>query len=421
MRHVIIGNSAAGVFAAEAIRRTRPTDTIIILTDEDVPAYSRCLTSYFIAGRVAEEEMTLRSPDFYQRYSINVYYSCRVEGVDTSAARVYCTGGKTVDYDRLLVASGARPVIPNVPGIGARGVHGLRTLQDARAISSRAVPGTPAVVIGGGLVSLKAASSLLERRLQVTVVVSSSHILSQVLDGAAAAMLQRRLEENGMRFLLQQDVAEVVSSGGEVTGVVLTSGARLPACLVVVGKGVTPNINFLRDTPIVINRGVLVNEYLESSVTGVYAAGDVAEAHDLLLKEPAINAVWPNATTQGELAGLNMAGEQRTYRGSIAMNSLDFFGLSAITAGLNRAEGDRYEVHAWHNAARNHYRKLVFEGDRLVGYTLAGDTRQAGALTSLILGEVRLGSRKEALIAGDRVLMVPYQTSFLPASTAVRI
>ncbi len=405
MRHVIIGNSAAGVFAAEAIRRTRPADTIIILTDEDVPAYSRCLTSYFIAGRVTEEEMALRSPDFYYRHRIDVCYSCRVEGVDTRAARVYCSGRKTVDYDRLLVASGARPVIPDVPGIRARGVHGLRTLRDARDISSRAVPGAPAVVIGGGLVSLKAASSLLERGLQVTVVVSSSHILSQVLDQAAAGILQRHLEKNGMRFLLRQDVAEVVSSGGEVTGVVCTSGARLPACLVVVGKGVAPSIDFLRDTPVKINRGILVNEHLESSVTGVYAAGDVAEAHDLLLKQPTINAVWPNATAQGELAGFNMVGQQRTYRGSIAMNSLDFFGLSAITAGLSRAQGDRYEVHAWQDAARNHYRKLVFEGDRLVGYTLVGNTRQAGALTSLILGEVRLGGRKEALIASDRTLL----------------
>lgn len=406
MRHVIIGNSAAGVFAAEATRRTRPDDTVIMLTDEDVPAYSRCLTSYFIAGLVSEEDMAIRPPDFYQRHSIDINYGCRVEGVDTGAARVYCAGGRAIPYDQLLVASGARPVIPGIPGIGAKGVHGLRTLRDARDISSRAAPGAPAVVVGGGLVSLKTAYGLLERGLQVTVVVSSSRVLSQVMDGVAAGMLQRRLEEHGMRFLLGQDAAEVSSSAeGEVTGVVLTGGTRLPAHLVVVGKGVTPNIDFLRGTPVAVNRGVLVNEYLESSVPGVYAAGDVAEAHDLLRKEPVINAVWPNATAQGELAGCNMAGERQAYRGSIAMNSVNFFGLSAITAGLNRAEGDGYEVHTWQDAARNDYRKLVFTGDRLVGYTLVGDTRRAGTLTSLILGEVRLGDRKEALIAGDRILM----------------
>ncbi len=259
--------------------------------------------------------------------------------------------------------------------------------------------------MGGGLVSLKTAYGLLERGLQVTVVVSSSSILSQVMDGVAAGLLQRHLEEHGMRFYLGHDVAEVeVSATGEVTGVVLTGGTRLPAHLVVVGKGVMPNIDFLRGTPVAVNRGILVNQYLESSVPGVYAAGDVAESYDLLRREPAINAIWPNAAAQGESAGYNMAGERRPYRGSIAMNSASFYGLSAITAGLNRVDGHGYEGYAWKDAARNNYRKLVFAGDRLVGFTMVGDTRRAGTLTSLILGQVPLGDRKKRLIEGDNIL-----------------
>lgn len=406
MRHVVIGNSAAGIFAAEAIRRTRPADEIVILTDEDVPAYSRCLTSYFIAGRVSEQEMAIRPPDFYETQRIDINYGCRVEQVDTSQSRVYCTGGRTFPYDRLLVASGARPVVPGIPGIGARGVHVLRTLQDARAISSRAVAGAPAVVVGGGLVSLKTAYSLLERGLQVTVVVSSPRILSRVMDGAAAGLLRQHLEEHGMRFLLERDLTEVTrSASGEVTGVTLTDGAWLPAHLVIVGKGVTPNIEFLRGTPVAVNRGILVSEYLETSVLGVYAAGDVAEAYDMVRKEPTVNAIWPNAAAQGALAGYNMAGKGRVYRGSISMNSACFFGLSAITAGLNQAEGEGYEVYARDDLARRRYHKLVFQGNRLVGFSLVGDTSRAGMLTNLILGEVPLDDRKQRLIDGDRILL----------------
>lgn len=399
MRHVIIGNSAAGVFAAEAIRRRRPADTILILSDELEPAYSRCLTSYYIAGRVSEESMRIRPDSFYRDWNLEFRGGTRAVAVDAGAARVETAAGESIAYDRLLIASGARAVRPEIPGIDGPGVFTLRSLADARAIAARARYARNAVVVGGGLVSLKAAYGLIQRHLGVTMVVSSRQILSQVMGAEGAVLVKRHLETKGMRFLMGEDITEILHGESGCRQVRLASGAALPADLVVVGKGVTPNTEFLAGTGVQVRQGVVVNNYLETSVPRVYAAGDAAETRDRLTGEPAVHAIWPNATAQGEVAGYNMAGDGRAYAGSLGMNSLELFGLATIVAGVTRPqEGDTVWRDARHGSA--FYRELIFRHHKLVGFTLVGHIARAGVLTAMLGREADPATCLEALAHG---------------------
>jgi len=397
MKYVVIGNSAAGIFGLEAIRETDPEGDIVLLTDEPEPAYSRCMTTHYIAGGVTESRMFMRPEEFYRRYRIDARFGVTVSTVDPSGRKVKCRGGEEITFDRLLIASGASPVVPEIPGIRAEGVYTLRTLQDARAIKQRADRGGQAVVLGAGPVGLKTAYALLQRGLQVSVVVASPQILSQVMDARAAGLIQYHLEQHGMKFYLGYQVEEVLQDHGRVVGVRLDDRTELPCSMVIAGKGVRPNTGLVDGTSFKVNRGLVVDEYLETNQPGIFAAGDVAETHDVARGVYGMNATWPNATAQGRLAGRNMAGCRERYPGSLSLNSLEFFGLSAITAGISRAEGSQFEVlESIDNAARR-YRRLVFRGEHLVGYAAVNDIDGVGALTARIKARVPVGDKKVLL------------------------
>ncbi|NLI90631.1 MAG: NAD(P)/FAD-dependent oxidoreductase [Peptococcaceae bacterium] len=385
MRHVIIGNSAAGIFAAEEIRRLKPEDKIIILSDEKEPAYSRCLTSYYIAGKVEEENMRIRTKNFYHDLNIEFYPGEKVMEADVSKMFLKTSSGKVIDYDRLLVASGARAVQPDLDGGEGTGVFTLRTLSDARGIVERCKKTDRAVVAGGGLVSLKATYGLMARGLKVTVVIASGQILSQVLDDKAAGLIQKHLEKHHVEFIFGHEVMQVIlDEEHSCQGVKLDDGTELSCGLVVIGKGVIPNTDFLNKDEVEIGQGIKVDQNLKTSADGVYAAGDVAESFDFFNAKSALYAIWPNATAQGQIAGSNMAGEKMVYEGALSMNSMNFFGLNAICAGESRARGSGFDISFEYDPQNNYYRKFVFHQELLAGYILVGNVARAGILTGMI-------------------------------------
>lgn len=405
MGYVIIGNSAAGVFAAEAIRELDKVGQIQLITDEVYPAYARCLTSYYLTGQLPEEKMFIRSADFCRQEDIDLHTGQRVVKLNSEKKQIETASGKVFSYDKLLIATGAAPIIPNRPGFKYKGVFGLRTLADAKGILEYAGKGKKAVVVGGGFVALKAAYALLNSGMSVTCLISSGQILSQMLDQEAAGIMAKLLVNRGLTLKYYTDVQEVLGEGPDaqekvVNGVQLTGGEEIPADVVIIGKGVLPNISFLKASGIQTDHGILVNELMQTNFPDIYAAGDVAQGMDLLAGAAKINAIWPNAAQQGTIAGRNMAGITTNYEGSIAMNSADFFGLSTIAAGLTRVgEPDGYEVIKLF-PGENLYRRLVFKGDYLIGYIMVGDTAKAGLLTALIKDKVPLGSFKNELMQG---------------------
>lgn len=430
-KYAIIGSGPAAFYAAQAIRKRDPGGKLVMIGAEGYLPYFRPLTSYRIADLVPKEKIFLREAEYYHRHKIEfisgkvtevkgeekilVYTPLANNGEEKSASNTQnARYTNRLHFEKLLIASGAAPTKPDIPGIDTPGVYYLRTIDDAEKIAARAKGRQRALLLGGGLVSLKTAYSLHKLGLETTLVVASTRILSQMLDNEGAEMVARHLAEKGLGMVFQNDITEIHGNGSGVTGVTLADGRKLKTDLIVVGKGVKPCTSFFKESGIEEENGVPVNEQLQTNLPGIYAAGDVALSKDLLLEKPTNNALWPNATAQGEIAGANMSGEQLIYRGSMKMNAAEFFGLPVIAAGLGRAqEGGAdhpYEIHRAGNSTGSgkgmHYLKLVFQKDLLVGYISIGENRKAGVLTNLIMSRRPLSQRhKEQLAEGNLSLL----------------
>lgn len=403
-QYVIVGHGAAGLSAAEAIRRVDREGALTMLTDEPVPSYSRVLLSYYLEDEVGEEELYWRGADVHERLGIELRLGMRAIALDPEARRLTLADGEELAYTKLLLATGARPERVEVPGSGLPGVLTLRTLAEASQIRTAATRTRQALVVGGGLVALKAACALRKRGLDVTLVVSSPRILSRNLDRAGAALVQHHLEEHGLRFLLDESVQafEGGVSGG-VRAAVLRSGRVLPCGLVVVGKGVQPNTELARDAGLTVRRGVVVDASLETSHPGIYAAGDVAEGFDPVREEFRVNAIWPSAVAQGRTAGLNMAGLARRFPGLPGMNSVVLAGLPLITAGSVPDEESGGEVFTQFSPEERIYKKLVLRGGRVVGLSMVGEVASAGLVIGLLRAGTDVDRMKAHLLADGLV------------------
>jgi nitrite reductase (NADH) large subunit len=398
-QYVIIGNSAAGIAAVEAIRKRDKTSKITVISDEDYSAYCRCLISYYLSGEVGEEKIFYRPQNFYKENNIELTLNKKVTRVDVKKSRVVCEDKTQFNYDSLLIATGARPKFPETKGIKKRGAFGLRTIKDAKDIAALLPVTKMACVLGGGLIGLKAAYALRKRKIDVKVVIKSKQVLSQMLDPAAASLVQKRLEENGIDVALGEDVVEVIGNG-DIRAVKLDSGKAWGCSLVVVGKGVEPNTDLIKDTEVKVGAGIIAGETMQTSASNIFTAGDVCEAWDTALGGLSLNALWPIAVEQGKIAGANMAGENIRYAGSVGMNSLEFFGLPIISLGVYKIqEGNPGYEELWFlNARANLYKKLILKNGVLIGAILVGDIRNSGIFLRLIREKIVVSSLKERLL-----------------------
>ncbi|SPF52959.1 NAD(P)H-nitrite reductase [Candidatus Desulfosporosinus infrequens] len=430
MSYIVVGNSAAGLFAVEEIRRHDTQSELIVLTAEQEPSYSRCLTTYFLAGDIPVSQLYLRNTDFAQRLNLKIVYGVKVNWIDPTLQIVRSADGREGHYSKLLLAMGSSAHKPSIPGGNLPEVFTLRTMEDALAINKVLEQGAQkAVVIGGGLVSLKSAYALKKRGLDVTVVVSSRQILSQMLDLKEANLIQEYLRVNGLKFLLQTDVLSITGES-HVQGVLTSPQTELAADMVIIGKGVRPNIEDLSEFGFNIGQGLQVDSSLATNLPNIYAAGDIAETWDFVPQRFTVNATWPNATTQGRIAGANMCGRKEFYAGSLGLNSVDFFGLSAMSVGITKFQ-DIKEPENWEQEENLKmegdnpiYRKLIWQKNVssltlnlreennssltpiqdsplyiLKGFVLIGDTSQGGVLTALVKAgrPLTLAQRKLAL------------------------
>jgi len=395
-RQVIIGNSAAGLAAATAIRKKDPSSLITIISDEDCPAYSRVLTTYYLEGKIEREQLQYCDLSFYGHYAIQPFLGHRAIGLDVSGQRVFLDRGSPIPYDNLLIATGASPIFPSIPGIHRQGVFGLRTAADAEAINAWCKKAREVVILGAGLVSLQVANALLPRGLKMTVVVKSPQVLSQMLDADGAALIEAAMEEKGITVLKGVDAKEIrANSRGVLREVLLDDGRILASQMVVVGKGVRPRIDFLEGSGIQTKSGIIVDELMRTNIPNIFAAGDVAEGLDFLSGERRVSAIWPTAVAQGEVAGENMAGIPAHFGGFIGRNVTHLFGQVSAALGLARARGDGFEIYAYARPEVGTYRRLVLREGCLVGASLIGRIEDAGTLYSLIRTRRILGPLKD--------------------------
>jgi NAD(P)H-nitrite reductase large subunit len=305
--------------------------------------------------------------------------------IDVQRQRVILDRGKPIPYDNLLIATGASPTFPSVPGMDHRGVFGLRTIADAEEIHAWCEKVREVVILGAGLVSLQVADALLPRNLKITLIVKSPQVLSQLLDPGGASFIEGAMKQRGIRILKGRDVQEIrCDSNGSVCEVLLDDDQSISAQMVVVGKGVQPNIDLLEGTGIHTKSGILVDERMRTNIHHIYAAGDVAEGIDFLTGERKVSAIWPTAAAQGEIAGLSMTGFPSCYDGFISRNVTHLFGLETAVLGLARARGQPFDIGTHSDPEGKVYRRLVLEEGRLVGASLIGRIGDAGILHSLI-------------------------------------
>ncbi|RJQ24810.1 MAG: NAD(P)/FAD-dependent oxidoreductase [Peptococcaceae bacterium] len=409
VRYVIIGNSAAGIKAAETLRKLDRGGLITVISEEPGPAYSRCLLPGFLAGTRHEDELRIRPENFYQWNLVDTIFGKKAVKVETGRKQVILADDRRVNYDKLLVATGSSTAFPPVEGLAGPGVLGLRNLADAKEILEYRRKARRVVVIGAGFVGLEAAYALYRRGLEVTVVEKMPHILPLQLDRPAAEIIQRDMQAEGIRFILGAGVREIAGPslwtrlfGKTGRGVILDNGDRLKAEIVIVATGIKPNVDLVRDTEIKLNRGIVVDQYMRTAVPDVYAAGDVAETEDIITGVVCVTPIWPNAVTQGAIAACNMAGRPRLYTGLIGMqNAVEFRDVPAISMGITQPPDSSYEVLALHHPERNLYRKLVLKNDVIVGMILVGDIRQAGVIAALMRKKANACKFKERILKGE--------------------
>lgn len=400
LRHVIIGNGIAGVNAAETIRSLDQDASITFIAREEHLPYSRPMISQVLAGFVEFSQLPLRRPDFYERLRAEVLTGQEAVAIDWAARRVQTDRGVAVPFDRLLVASGADPRHLTAEGSRCEGVFTMRTATDVRRMIAAAGQTRHALVLGGGLVGFKAAYGLLRRGLSVTMLIRSEHPLAMQVDAEAGAIIQAELERHGLTVQVGLEVSAIESDHhGWVTGATLSDNRHIDCRMVVVGKGVRPAVGFLGQDRVRVDAGLVVDDFLQTSVDGVYAAGDVAEHFDIARGRRWVNAIWPVAVEMGRIAGMNMAGRQVRYRGSLSRNVIRIFDLDVLAAGIvNPPESSEYEVLAVRDPRRRTYRKLVFREEYLVGAAMVGHVEHGGVLMNAIAAHIPIENNRERLL-----------------------
>lgn len=401
IRYLIIGNSAGGIGAAEAIREVDKAGSLLVISDEPYPAYSRPMISEHLARGCPLEKMLYRPGDFYQRLDIQTLLGRKATRLDTTKHVAELDDGEPVTWEKLLLATGGLPIIPRIEGTRRRGVFSFTTLNDARAISEFLKGKDRAVVIGGGLIGVSAAEALVERGVKVTIIEMKERILNVMLDEETSNMETLALKQAGVDIITGHTVAKIngASARDTVSSVTLDDGSQLDCNLVVVAIGVRPRTELVSDTGIRVNRGILVDRHMATSEPDVYACGDAAEAYDFVYNENRLTPIWPNAYLGGRVAGLNMARVPTEYPGGTAMNSLKYFGVEIASAGMVIPTDDSYEIVSQQHG--DNYRKVILKEGLITGMVFAGDTEKAGIVFSLMRDRVQTDGFKEALVAED--------------------
>jgi NAD(P)H-nitrite reductase large subunit len=398
-KYLIIGNSAGGIGTAEAIREVDKIGSLVIVSDEPYPAYSRPLISKYLTRERTLEGMLFRPTEFYSQNNIVSLSGKKVKHLGLESHTAELAGGESIIWEKLLLATGGMPIVPRIDGIDKRGVFTFTTLDDAKAIDEFLDNVDKAVVIGGGLIGISITEALVKRGIEVTVVEMKERILNTILDEQTSLLVEETLRQAGVRIITGHTVAEV-GGEGTVRGVVLNSGEEVAGGLVVVAIGILPRIELAVGTEIRVNRGIVVDRHMATSCYDVYSCGDAAEAYDFVYGINRLIPIWPNAYIGGRVAGYNMAGIQTEYPNSTAMNSLNYFGLDIATAGMVAPpDGEGYEVLSRQNGSI--YRKVILKNDQVVGMVFVRDIEKSGIVFSLMRNRVNVADFKQHLLADD--------------------
>jgi NAD(P)H-nitrite reductase large subunit len=398
-RYLIIGNSAGGIGAAEAIRQVDKEGALTIVSEEPYHVYSRPLISKYLTRDRAFEEILFRPPGFYDQNNIVLLPGKKVSHLGLDHQMAELEDGKQITWEKLLLAVGGKPIFPRMKGSDKEGVFTFTSLDDAKAVDRFLDSTRKGVVIGGGLIGISVTEALIRRGVEVSVVEMKDRILNTILDRQASLMAEEVLKQAGVEIVAGQTVAKV-NGREKVEEVILDDGTAIPCDLVVVAIGVLPRPELALDAQLEINRGIKVDHYMATSHSDVYACGDVAEAYDFIYRDDRLTPIWPNAYIGGRIAGLNMAGVTTEYPGGTAINSLNYFGIDIASAGMPTApDDDDYETIS--KQENNIYQKIILKDGLIMGMIFVGNIEKSGVIFGLMRDRVNVESFKQLLLADD--------------------
>ncbi len=408
MRYVIIGGSAAAISAVESIRSIDDKSTIDLFSDEETPLFSRVLLPYYVAEELTKPLLNFRGADFFEEKSVTPHLGVKVLAISPDERSVQVQDG-VYAYDKLLIATGGNPIVPSISGVNKLGISTLKTMADAERIYK--YPAKRAVVIGAGSIGVEASISLQRRGTKVTILEQLGQVLPTVFDEESAAIIAKRIQAIGVEVVTGEKALEFV--GDEQVKKVITDNREIPCDLVVLAVGVRPAVELAVAAGLELGAqgGIKVDELMRTSRPEIYAAGDVAETHDIARDASFINAIWPCAFEQGHIAGLNMAGTRTPYAGSYRRNSIgNFIGIPAISMGLTQVNScatgsvaDEYREIK--RKTRDGYRKIILRNGKIVGAILVGQTQKAGLMSMLLQKQVDVADALPVLMSNSLSFM----------------
>jgi len=352
-RLVVVGNGMAGMRAVEElISRAPDRFEITVIGAEPHPNYNRILLSSVLAGEKTLDDIVLNPQDWYQRHGIRLIAGNRATSIDRAARQVALADGTAVSYDKLLIATGSRPLAPPIPGLGLANVRAFRDIADVEAMIAAARDHRRAVVIGGGLLGLEAAWGLKRRGMSVALVHLMPTLMERQLDIAAAALLYRDLQARGIAFFTNSQTEEIAGTEA-AEAIVLADGRRIPADFVVVAIGVRPHIDLARAAGLDVNRGILVGDDMATSDPDICAIGECIEHNGLVFG--LIAPIWE----QAKVCGARLAGEDTVYVPPPPFTSLKITGVDVFSAGTLAAADEAEEEITLHDAKRGLYKKVI--------------------------------------------------------------
>ena len=406
-KYVIVGASAGGIGAVEAIREVDPLGTIVVISDEPYPQYSRPMISDFVSSKADFQKMKFRSDDFWKENNVEALTSKRAIALNLNEKTVSLESGEKVAYEKLLLATGGKPFVPKMDGSDKEGVFTFTTIKDAERLAAKidSINAKSAIVIGAGLIGISVTEALSKRGLKVTMVELQEKILSLLLDAKASDIVENIVRKAGVDIITGQSVQRItgkLGNKGAVGGVILTKGDQVPCDLVIVAIGVVPRTELVIGTDVKVNRGIVVDKMMQTNVPGVYASGDVAETYDFILNQNRLLPLWPLAIQEGQVAGCNMAGKKTTYLGGTNMSSLKYFGIPIISMGLvNPQEDPTLEVLVKQDVAHNLYKKLVLRNNVVIGMTIVNYIERAGVIFYLMKNAINVKRIKQQLLSDE--------------------
>lgn len=376
---VMIGNGMAGVRTIEEIIKIAPEQfEITIFGKEPHPNYNRIKLSNILQGDTSFEEIIINSLDWYKENHIQLFTGEAVTQIDSNAKRVITDQGREVEYDELIIATGSNSFILPIPGADKQGVTGFRDVEDCEKMIKSAKEYKKAVVIGGGLLGLEAARGLLNLGMEVDVVHLMPHLMERQLDPAASALLKKELESQGMNFLMEKQTVEILGDE-RVTGLRFKDGSEVEADLVVMAIGIKPNVAVAKESGIYVNRGIVVNDFMETQTEGIYAVGECAEHREIVY-----GLVAPLYEQSKVLASRICGKETAPYEGSVSGTQLKVAGVDLFSAG-EIFEDETTQAIKVHNEFDGVYKKILVRENRIVGVVLYGDTQDSTKLFRMLM------------------------------------